>query len=328
MTAERDILRRRFAFPAGAKVELGIGDDAAIVRAAGRLAVCADAMVCGRHFFPDADPFLLGKKSLAVSLSDLAAMGARPLWALAVLAAENRHGEKWMGQLADGMRSAADAYGFSIVGGDLTASETTTIATTLMGDSESGFLSRNGARAGDDLWLSGEVGEAALGLALLLNAELSVSKKNRARAFERMNDPVPRIELGRRLVGVASAALDVSDGLMRAARDLALASKVSLRLDAESFPPAPALAELPGETQTLLALRGGDDYELLFCAPPEKRNAIEAAGDGSEVRVSRIGKVAEENEAGGVEGGVEVFQDGRRMAESELPRGYEHDFGE
>ena len=327
MTAERDILRRRFAFPAGAKVELGIGDDAAIVRAAGRLAVCADAMVCGRHFFSDADPFLLGKKSLAVSLSDLAAMGARPLWALAVLAAENRHGEKWMGRLADGMQFAADAYGFSIVGGDLTASETTTIATTLMGDSESGFLSRDGARAGDDLWLSGEVGEAALGLALL-NAELSVSKKNRARALERMNDPVPRIELGRRLVGVASAALDVSDGLMRAARDLALASKVALRLDAESFPPAPALAELPGETQTLLALQGGDDYELLFCAPPEKRNAIEAAGDGSEVRVSRIGKVAEENEAGGVEGGVEVFQDGRRMAESELPRGYEHDFGE
>ena len=327
MTAERDILRRRFAFPAGAKVELGIGDDAAIVRAAGRLAVCADAMVCGRHFFSDADPFLLGKKSLAVSLSDLAAMGARPLWALAVLAAENRHGEKWMGQLADGMQSAADAYEFSIVGGDLTASETTTIATTLMGDSESGFLSRDGARAGDDLWLSGEVGEAALGLALL-NAELSVSKKNRARALERMNDPVPRIELGRRLVGVASAALDVSDGLMRAARDLALASKVALRLDAESFPPAPALAELPGETQTLLALQGGDDYELLFCAPPEKRNAIQAAGDGSEVRVSRIGKVAEENETGGVEGGVEVFQDGRRMAEGELPRGYEHDFGE
>ena len=324
MTAERDILRRRFAFPAGANVELGVGDDAAIVRAPGRLAVCADAMVCGRHFFPDADPFTLGKKALAVNLSDLAAMGARPLWALAVLAAEKRHGEKWMGRLADGMQSAADAFGFSIVGGDLTASATTAIAATLIGEAEGGFLSRGGARAGDDLWLSGEAGEAALGLALLRGGDFVVSQKARARAMQRMNDPAPRVELGRRLVGAASAALDVSDGLMRAARDLALASKIKLRLDADSLPPAPALSELPRETQTMLALEGGDDYELLFCAPPERRGAIQDAGSRSEVRVSRIGEATEED----ADGGLEVFRNGRRMTESELPSGYEHDFGE
>ena len=326
MTAERDILRRRFAFPAAKNVLLGIGDDSAIVRAPGNLALCADAMVCGRHFFPDADPFPLGGKALAVNLSDLAAMGARPLWALVVLAAEKRHGEKWMARLADGMRECADAFGFSVVGGDLTASETTTIAATLIGEAENGFIPRGGANEGDDVWLSGEAGEAALALRLRNGADLRVSEAARRRAFERMNAPVPRVELGRRLVGIASAALDVSDGLLQAAKDLALASGVLLRLRSETFPPAPALEELKAETRLMLTLEGGDDYELLFCAPPEKREAIHSAGNECDVRVSRIGEVvAGENNGGGA---VEVFRKGEKMAEGELPKGYEHDFGE
>ena len=327
MTAERDILRRRFAFPAAKNVALGIGDDAAIVRASGELALCADAMVCGRHFFPDADPFPLGKKALAVNLSDLAAMGAKPLWALVVLAAEKRHGEKWMTQLADGMRECADAFGFSIVGGDLAASETTTIAATLIGEAENGFITRNGAKAGDDVWLSGEAGEAALALRLRNGADLHVSESARRRAFERMDAPVPRVELGRRLVGVASAALDVSDGLLQAAKDLALASEVSLRLRAETFPPAAALEELDAQTRLALTLEGGDDYELLFCAPPEKRAAIHSAGKECDVHVSRIGEVAALDDNGGDES-VEVFCAGEKMRGGELPKGYEHDFGE
>ena len=324
MTAERDILRRRFDFPAANNVELGIGDDAAIVRAAGKMAVCADALVCGRHFFPDADPFLLGRKALAASLSDLAAMGAAPLWALTVLAAEKRHGEKWMTQLADGMRACADEFNFSIIGGDLTASDTTTVSATLIGECEGGFVSRRGAQAGDDLWLSGEVGEAALALRLRRGEDLQVSENARARAFQRMDDPIPRIALGRSMVGAASAALDVSDGLLRAARDLALASKVRLRLHCELLPPAPALAELSPQARLPLTLEGGDDYELLFCAPPEKRAAIEAAGARHNVGVSKIGEAAGEDQAGT----VEVFCGGKPMAGDELPRGYEHDFGE
>ena len=323
MTAERDILRRRFAFPAADNVRLGIGDDAAILRASGNIAVCADALVCRRHFFPDANPFLLGKKTLAVSLSDLAAMGAKPLWAITVLAAEKQHGENWMTRLADGMRECADTFNFSIVGGDLTASDTTTISATLIGECDGGFLSRNGAQVGDDVWLSGEAGEAALALRLRNGEDFKVSAKARARAMQRMDDPTPRIELGRRLIGAASAALDVSDGLIRAARDLALASKVALHLHSERLPPAPALAELDPQTRLRLTLEGGDDYELLFCAPPEKRNAIEAAADGN-VRVSKIGEVAEKNTAGK----VEVFSAGKRMTAEDLPRGYEHDFGE
>ena len=347
MTAERDILRRVFSFPASADVELGIGDDAAVTRASGRLALCADAMVCGRHFFPDADPFLLGKKALAVSVSDLAAMGARPLWALAVLAAERRHGEKWMAELARGMRARADSCGFAVIGGDLTASATTVISTTLAGECDGGFLTRSGAAAGDDVWLSGETGEAALALRLRGGGGGRENKfgwkwdvvcgENRARAFARMDDPTPRVGLGRRLVGLASAALDVSDGLMRAALDLALASGIAVRLDAEKLPPAPALAELEEAARTWLMLEGGDDYELLFCAPPEMRERIEAAGAAENVRVSRIGTALargnEENEedeekgqAG--KGEVNVFWKGARMSGEALPQGYEHDFGE
>ena len=324
MTAERDIIRKRFAFPADNRVQLGIGDDAAVVRAPKQLAVCADAMACGKHFFPDANPFLLGKKIMAVNLSDLAAMGARPLWALAVLAAEKKHGEKWMTKLADGMRESARMFNFSVVGGDLTASDATVISATLIGECENGFIARNAARTGDDAWLSGEVGEAALALRLRNGERFRIGEDARARAFARMDDPVPRLELGRRLVGIASAALDVSDGLLRAAKDLALASKVALRLRAESIPPAPALAEVDAKSRRTLALEGGDDYELFFCAPPEMREKVKAAGQAANVRVSRVGEVAENDD----DGRVEVFCDGKVMTAAELPRGYEHRFGE
>lgn len=337
MSGERELLRRVFSFPANDMVELGIGDDAAVVRASGQTAVCADAMVCGRHFFPDADPFLLGRKALAVSVSDLAAMGARPLWALVVLAAAPPHGEKWMAELARGMRACADEFGFAVVGGDLTAAATTTIATTLGGACAGGFLTRGGAAAGDDVWLSGEVGEAALALRLrngegaALTDWDNIPSAHQARAFLRMDNPAPRVELGRRLVGIASAALDVSDGLTRAALDLAAASGATIRLDAERLPLAPALAGLDEKLRTRLMLEGGDDYELLFCAPPPMRARVATAGELAEVAVTRIGTVLAGTAGaadGGAGGGVQVFWHGARLGAGEFSRGYEHDFGE
>ena len=371
MPSERDIIRRRFFFPAGRGVTLGVGDDAAIVRADGALAVCADALACGKHFFPSADPFRLGRKALAVSLSDLAAMGASPLWAVATLSAAPPHGERWIAEMADGMRDIAKEFSFSVVGGDLCASDATVISATLIGAAENGFISRDGAKVGDDLWLSGEVGEAALALRLRSGESESgtgevktdagevskvsgVSESARVRAFARMDDPVPRIALGRKLVGIASAALDVSDGLLRAARDLSLASRVAVRLNADDLPPSPALAGLNSESQLHFKLQGGDDYELLFSAPPEKRKAVAAAGQSTKTVTTRIGAIIpkssppEDNtnnhnsgngcsgnsgDSEGSGGSVDsaeiiVLHSGHPLPQSALPSGHQHDFGE
>ena len=382
MPSERDIIRRRFFFPAGRGVTLGVGDDAAIVRADGALAVCADALACGKHFFPSADPFRLGRKALAVSLSDLAAMGASPLWAVATLSAAPPHGERWIAEMADGMRDIAKEFSFSVVGGDLCASDATVISATLIGAAENGFISRDGAKAGDDLWLSGEVGEAALALRLRSgesesgtgevktdakkNSEIfgifeipKISESARVRAFARMDDPVPRIALGRKLVGIASAALDVSDGLLRAARDLSLASRVAVRLNADDLPPSPALAGLRSESQLRFKLQGGDDYELLFSAPPENREAVAAAGQSTKTVTTRIGAIAppssppeaDNNNRNSEDGGsgdsgdgrsgnsggsgdsgdsaeIIVIHSGHPLPQSALPSGHQHDFGE
>ena len=265
---------------------LGVGDDCALVKARKGmvLALSTDMLLAGRHFLHDADPELLGSKSLAVNLSDLAAMGAEPRWALRAIALPKADG-KWIGAFARGFFRLAGRFGTELIGGDTTKGPLT-ISITVIGEVPQRLaLRRDAARAGDDVWLSGATGEAALGLAHL-EGRVRLSGAARKACLERLHAPEPRVKLGLALRGVARSAIDVSDGLLADLGHIAQASRVAAELRWEDIPRAKAIAECEN---TALAkeclLAGGDDYELVFTAPRSNRSRIEALG------ASRIGTI-------------------------------------
>jgi thiamine-monophosphate kinase len=287
--SEFEIIRRYFTRPARTAV-LGVGDDCALVRprAGTTLALSTDMLLAGRHFLPDAEPFKLGHKSLAVNLSDLAAMGADPRWALLAIALP-RANEKWIAAFAKGLFQLAGRFGTELIGGDTTKGPLA-IAITVIGEVPPELaLRRDAARAGDDIWLSGATGEAALGLAHL-EGRVKLRGAVREACLGRLHAPEPRVRLGRSLRGLARSAIDVSDGLLADLGHIAKASGVAAELRWEDLPRAEAIAAC---TNTALAkdclLAGGDDYELVFTAPPSKRPAIEAAGRKAGVAVTLIG---------------------------------------
>ena len=291
MISEFEIIRRYFTRPARTAV-LGVGDDCALVaaRKGMTLALSTDMLLAGRHFLPNADPFKLGHKSLAVNLSDLAAMGADPRWALLAIALPSAN-EKWIAAYAKGFFRLARRFKTELIGGD-TTSGPLTIAITVIGEVAPGLaLRRDAARAGDDVWLSGATGEAALGVAHLQGR---VKLKGRAReaCLERLHAPEPRVKLGQRLRGLARSAIDVSDGLLADLGHVVKASGVAAELRWEDIPRARAIAEC---TNRALAkdclLAGGDDYELVFTAPRSRRSAIEAAARKAGVSVTAIGAI-------------------------------------
>jgi thiamine-monophosphate kinase len=287
--SEFDIIRKYFTRPAPTAV-LGVGDDCALLRPrlGMTLAVSTDMLLAGSHFFPDADPGKLGHKALAVNLSDLAAMGADPRWATLAIALPQVD-EKWIGAFAEGFFGLAGRWQMELVGGDTTRGPLA-ISVTVIGEVPPGLaLRRDGALAGDDIWVSGATGEAALALAYL-KGRVKLKSAAREACLERLYTPEPRVELGGRLRGLARSAIDISDGLLADLGHVLEASGLGAELAWASLPRAKAIA---GCADPALAadclLAGGDDYELLFTAPPFKREEIEAVGGDLGVALTRIG---------------------------------------
>jgi thiamine-monophosphate kinase len=279
-------------------VRLGIGDDAAVVVPAPgqELAISVDMLVEGRHFLPDVDPEALGHKVLAVNLSDLAAMGARPRWAL-LGGALPEADERWIEAFTRGLFALADRYGVTLVGGDTTRGPRN-FCLTILGELPVGTaITRAGARAGDDVWVSGTLGDAMLALAAI-QQRTTVDPALLPALRARLTRPEPRIALGERLRGVATAALDVSDGLTGDLTHILEASRVGARIELAAVPRSEALdAKMAGSERELALsclLAGGDDYELCFAAPPDARERLEAIAAEVQVPVTRIGALTAE----------------------------------
>ena len=293
ISSEFELIERYFKrSPRGAVV--GVGDDAAIVASEPgmQLLMSTDMLVAGTHFFADTDAEALGWKTLAVNVSDLAAMGATPRWALLAMALptmENTVDEAWIAAFARGFFACADAYDVELIGGDTTRGPLN-FCVTILGEAPEGqALLRSGARAGDDVWISGAPGRAALGLAHL-RGDCRLEESWRGACLDALLRPQPRVRLGLNLRGVASAAIDVSDGLLADLGHILKASDVGADIECDRLP---ALA-VEGADAALLrdcVLAGGDDYELAFTAPTAQRAAIEALAASLPLALTRIGRV-------------------------------------
>lgn len=287
---EFELIARHFTRPVQ-RAALGVGDDCALLRlAAGmQLAVSSDMLVEGRHFLSTVAPERLGHKALAVNLSDLAACGAEPL-AFTLALAMPRADDAFLAPLARGMLALADAHGIELVGGDTTAGPLN-LCITVFGQVPAGLaLLRSGAAAGDDLWVSGQLGDARLALEVFRGSLVLPGE-----AFEAvrhaMELPQPRVALGLALRGLASSAIDLSDGLVGDLGHLLQRSGVGAVVQVDELPRSATLAAQPVDVQQQCLLAGGDDYELLFTAPPRHYEAVRAAGARAGVAVTRIGSV-------------------------------------
>jgi thiamine-monophosphate kinase len=261
-----------------------VGDDCALVRpdAGLDLALTTDMLIEGRHFVPDAEPRALGHKALAVNLSDLAAMGATPRWATLAIALPAVDAA-WLDAFSTGLYALAERFGVDLIGGDTTRGDVRTISITAVGEVPPDLaLTRAGARAGDDIWVSGELGGAALGL---VHPEI-------AAAAERLHRPEPRVELGERLRKLANAAIDVSDGLAGDLGHICQRSGVAASVRYDHLPRAAAFAGIDDKVlEQRCVLSGGDDYELLFTAAREQRAELEALGAELKIALTRVGSI-------------------------------------
>ncbi len=274
------------SFLAGPGVQVGVGDDAAVLRPppGHDLVATVDAVVEGVHFGGDFSPEEVGWKSLAVNLSDLAAMGARPLWALVALATPPDANLHWLERVGRGIARCARRHRTSVVGGNVTAAGQTSLTVTVVGVVRRGrALLRSGARVGDLLVVSGSLGDAALGL--------SPGAARPLVARQRM--PVPRLALGQGAVGVARAAIDISDGLLQDLGHLCEASGTGARVDLDRLPLSRAYrAATKGRVDPREeALSGGEDYELLLAVPPAKLRALQGVARRARTPVAVIGEM-------------------------------------
>lgn len=289
MPSEFDLIRRHFTHPT-CHTDLGVGDDAALIRPAPgmQLAVSTDMLVCGTHFLPDTDPRALGWKALAVNLSDLAAMGATPRWSFLALSLPAPD-ETWIGSFAHGFLDCAVAFGVDLAGGDTTRGPLN-LCVTVIGEVPLGSaITRAGARAGDDVWVTGQPGRAALGLAAL-RGDIDLDEAAKLSCVTALQHPQPRVAAGLALRGIASAMLDVSDGLLGDLRHILECSGVGATIDIGSLPLAPLLDYgIPPERARAALCGGGDDYELAFTAPPDKRELIHALAAPLDLAFARIG---------------------------------------
>lgn len=289
MTSEFDLIDRYFSRPAF-QADLGVGDDAALLRISpgAQLAVSTDMLVSGTHFFADADPRQLGWKALAVNLSDLAAMGAQPRWATLALALPGVD-ESWLSAFSQGFFDCADQFGVDLVGGDTTRGPLT-ICVQIMGEVPSGAaLRRDAAEIGDDVWVSGRLGGAALALAALQGKAPSLENQDDVLA---LHTPQPRVALGLALRGLAHAAIDISDGLLADLGHILERSGHGAELLFDKLPYSPALGSMLSTAlgrRCLLA--GGDDYELCFTAAPARRESIAALSQQLRLPLTRIGRI-------------------------------------
>ncbi len=300
---EFDLIERYFKRPAH-KAALGVGDDCALLLPTPgmQLAVSSDMLVEGRHFLSTVDPERLGHKALAVNLSDLAAIGAEPLGFTLALALP-RPDETWLAGFSRGLLTLADAHGCELVGGDTTQGPLN-ICITVFGEVPPGDgLLRQNAQVGDDIYISGTIGDARLALEVFRGMH-SLSAPAFEQARLRMEQPTPRVALGIALRAIANAAIDISDGLLGDLSHILKRSSVGAQIDtgwlqaAGAFGEArlaagisPALAELPWSKRLEFALAGGDDYELCFTAPVNQRELVHAAAWETNTPITRIGRI-------------------------------------
>jgi thiamine-monophosphate kinase len=287
---EFDLIERYFQRPVR-RAALGIGDDCALVQPmpGQQLAVSTDLLVEGRHFLSTVDPARLGHKALAVNLSDLAACGARPM-AFTLTLSLPRAEAAFLAPFAQGLLALADAHDIELVGGDTTAGPLT-VGITALGEVPSGqALLRSGARVDDEIWVSGVLGDARLALEVF-RGQVALPGADFEQVRRAMEQPQPRVALGLALRSVASAAIDLSDGLLGDLGHVLRASRVGAELWLEALPRSPVLAAQATGWQRTCVLAGGDDYELLFTAPPARHDQVLAAGRSAGVAVTCVGRV-------------------------------------
>ena len=320
---EFELIARHFK-PLAAKCEgaLGLSDDAAALRVAAgsELIVTADALVEGVHFLPNDPPDLIARKMLRVNLSDLAAKGAKPTVYLMTLALGPAVDEGWIESFVRGLGEDQKEFDISLAGGDTTATPgPTTLSVTAMGEAPAGAaLRRNGARAGDGIWVSGTIGDGALGLAAARGESLGLAPDAVAALADRYRVPRPRVTLGPRLIGVAHAAMDVSDGLVGDLRHICRASGLGAEIEAVRVPLSDhakaVLAREPGRLHALLT--GGDDYEILFAAPELREGVLASLSREAGVPVTCIGRMVAGNDV--------VVRDAAGRAMEMGQGGYQH----
>lgn len=316
MLSEFDLIARYFTRPTRHTV-LGVGDDAALLAPAPgcELVASTDMLVEGVHFFPDVDPESLGHKALAVNLSDLAAMGATPRWAMLSLALP-RVDEDWLAAFSRGFFALAEHHQVDLVGGDTTRGPRN-LCVQIMGEVKAGTaLRRDGARAGDEVWVSGHLGDAAAAVAHQ-KGELRLRGAGLAQCLARLDRPQPRVALGRALAGIATAAIDISDGLVADLGHICTRSGVAARIEFERLPCSAEFMPMRNHALVVWAiLSGGDDYELCFTAPAARAGEILALSGRLGIALTRIGRIV----AGS---GVQVFGAGGKTIPVERG-GFDH----
>jgi thiamine-monophosphate kinase len=274
MTSEFDLIQQYFTKPTR-QTALGVGDDAALisVKEGMQLVVSTDMSVAGTHFFVDAAPYDIGWKTLAVNVSDMAAMSAQPKWATLAIALPEVN-EIWLSEFSRGFFACADEFNIDLIGGDTTRGPLN-ISVTIMGEVPTGkALKRSGAQVGDDIWVSGQLGSAALDLAHL-QGKVQLKDAALQTSIHALHRPAPRVNLGLKLREIATSCIDISDGLLADLGHILKASNCGATIDLEKIPCIDFLKndlENPQFQEFLLA--GGDDYELCFTAPPSQREII------------------------------------------------------
>jgi thiamine-monophosphate kinase len=273
-------------------IALGIGDDCALIAppAGEMMAISTDMLVEGRHFFADVDPRALGHKALAVNLSDLAAMGAQPQ-AFTLAFSLPKADAAWLAAFSDGLFTLAERHDCALIGGDTTGGPLNLCITVFGSVPPRAALRRDAAQPGDDIWISGTLGDARAGLGVL-RGEWPADAGDTATFRRALERPEPRIALGLALRGIAHAALDISDGLAGDLQHILDRSNLNAQVDVDAIPRSAALRRLAPEIQQRCTLAGGDDYELCFTAPAAARAEVEAAGGQAGVAVTRIGTIS------------------------------------
>lgn len=297
--SEFGLIARYFAPLAAAAPEaLDLVDDAAVIapHAGHELVVTTDALVAGVHFLPDDPPDLVARKALRVNLSDLAAKGAVPRWYLLDAVFPNDLPEEWIAGFARGLRQDQDEYGIHLIGGDTASTPgPLTLAITAMGETPIGkMLRRSTARAGDDIYVSGTVGDGALGLLACQGTLAHLSDADRAALTDRYRLPRPRVTLGPKLIGLATAALDVSDGVVADLGHICETSHLAAIVEETNVPLSAAARAALEHAPDLIdrVLGGGDDYEILFTAPPCLAADLAALAGATGLPLTRIGRMA------------------------------------
>jgi thiamine-monophosphate kinase len=300
MTPEFDLIARYFTRPQQ-HTDLGIGDDAALIAVppGHQLAISADMLVAGTHFFAEANPYHIGWKSLAVNVSDMAAMGAEARWATLAIALPGINAP-WLAEFSRGFFDCADRFGVSLIGGDTTRGPLT-ISVQIMGIvPQHQAITRGGAQVGDDIWVSGPLGTAALALAAMLG-HYPLTSDALDECSLALHQPQPRAELGLALRQIAHSAIDISDGLLADLGHILKASRLGADIRFADIPLSPITRQhVANPAVQSMVLAGGDDYELCFTAPSAKRAQIDALGRELGLSMGIIGQTRSQT-------GIEVY---------------------